>query len=322
MRRTLAERLRKLLATRTLCALGVLIVHAPTTSADVSFRDCDLCPDLVIVPAGRFLMGSEQTSTIMGKERPESPVREVTIRRPFALGVTEVTNRQYSTFVKNTGYEPSPDCSKWRGSVGKFDGDWRNPDYGRPPKPDEPVVCVTWHDARAYAQWLSGKTGKPYRLPSEAEWEYAARAKSSAIWPWGDDAQDICHHANVFDNDGTLSDYAKTYVTWDPVDCADGHPRVAPVGSLRPNGFGIYDMIGNVWEWTEDCSLEFYPLNAADETPVQADGACAKRAVRGGSWLTRLDRQRPTFRGRDPEPVASHIFGFRVARDVVLAIPR
>jgi formylglycine-generating enzyme required for sulfatase activity len=299
-----------------LFAIG-LSSFAALSAADVTFQDCSDCPDMTVVPAGQFLMGSEQSAFVIGKNRPEGPVHKVAIRRPFAAGTTEVTNKQFAAFVDATGYAPSKHCSKWKGSVTKFGGDWTDPDYGRPPKPDEPVVCVSWHDAKAYVAWLKETTGKPYRLLSEAEWEYAARAESATVWPWGTSENDVCKHANVFDRDGTKSDYAKEYALWDPVDCNDDIPRVASVASLAPNKFGLYDMIGNVWEWTEDCSLEFYSDDASDETPVQVDGVCDKRAVRGGSWLTRIDRQRPTFRGRDPEALASHIFGFRIARDVI-----
>lgn len=285
----------------------------------LGFRDCAECPEMLIIASGEFEMGSEETTEVIGQERPEGPVHHVTIRRPFALGKTEVTNRQFEAFVKATEYTPSDACSKWRGEVVKFGGDWRDPDYGREPLPEDPVVCVSWFDAKAYVQWLAEKTGKPYRLPSEAEWEYSARGGSKTTWPWGKGAEHVCRHANVFDQEGAATEYAREYVTWSGEPCSDGHGRVAPVGSFEPNPFGLHDMIGNVWEWVEDCSLWLYPESASTEEPVQVKGDCEKRAVRGGSWLTRIDRQRPTFRGRDPEALASHIFGFRVARDVVAA---
>lgn len=288
-------------------------------ATDYSFRDCEDCPEVIVVPAGQFEMGSDTILEVMGESRSEGPVHTVTIRGPFALGRTEVTNRQFASFVEDSGYEPTKACSKYRGKVVQFGGDWTDPDYGRPPQPDEPVVCVSWIDAKRYVDWLKEKTGKSYRLPSEAEWEYAARAGSKSTWPWDGGADAVCRHANVFDREGEETDYARRYVQWPGESCSDGYGRVAPVASLQANAFGLHDMIGNVWEWLEDCWQPLYPRFAVDETAVQSPGACEKRAVRGGSWLTRLERQRPTFRGRDPESVASHIFGFRVARDLVRA---
>ena len=281
------------------------------------FSDCDVCPDMVVIPPGTFIMGSERGEFVMGETRPETPVHPVTITRAFAAGRTEVTNREFGAFVAATGYRASQACTKWLGEVVVFGGNWTDPDYGRPPRDDEPVVCVSWLDAKAYTVWLSGKTGERYRLLSEAEWEYLARDGTQSTWPWGENPDLACRTGNVFDKQGATSDYAKANSSWDPVDCDDGFARVAPVGSFPPNSFGLHDLGGNVWEWNEDCSVRFYPEEAVDERPWQVQGEdCDRRSVRGGSWFSRVSRHRPAFRGRDPEPLASRIFGFRVARDL------
>ena len=197
-----------------------------------------------------------------------------------------------------------------------FGGNWRDPDYGRPPRDDEPVVCVSWFDAKAYTVWLSGKTGERYRLPSEAEWEYVARDGTQSTWSWGENSDLACRTGNVFDRQGASSDYAKAHSSWDPVDCDDGFQGVAPVGSFPANSFGLHDLGGNVWEWNEDCSVRFYQKESVDESPWQTEGPCDERSIKGGSWGSMISRHRPAFRGRDPEPLASHMFGFRVARDL------
>lgn len=286
------------------------------TGPGATFQDCETCPEMVVIPPGSFTMGSERGERVFDDIRPEGPVHTRTIRSAFGLGKFEVTNEQFAAFIDATGYRPSSACTKWRGEVVMFGGDWMDPDYGRPPQAEEPVVCVSWHDAKAYTLWLSGKTGEKYRLPSEAEWEYAAKAGSAATWPWGEDDRQACAYGNVFDQQGPTSTYAQEYASWDPLNCDDGYARVAPIGAFPPNAFGVHDMGGNVWEWAEDCSLRFYDENDVDERPNQVQGLCERRSVKGGSWLTRISRHRPAFRGRDPETLASHIFGFRVARDL------
>jgi formylglycine-generating enzyme required for sulfatase activity len=286
-----------------------------------TLRDCADCPEMVVVPPGAFKMGSDHVERMRGNEmRPEGPVRDVRIGYAFAVGKYEVTNKEFGAFVAATGYRPADACQVWGGIDTVAGKTWREPDYGRPPRDDEPVVCVSWRDAKAYTAWLSQITGKSYRLLTEAEWEYAAKAGAATTWPWGEDAQKICEYANVFDATGR-ADPRQTNdggaAGAEQAECSDGYAIVAPVGRFKPNAFGLYDMIGNVWEWTEDCSAPgLYPAAPVDGSAVQAAGPCDKRAVRSASWRTRLSRQRPSFRGRDPEPTASNIFGFRVARDL------
>lgn len=268
---------------------------------------------MVVVPPGRFRMGFDG-----GEEgRPEGPVREVRIGRAFALGRTEVTQAEFAAFVSDSGHAMRGACQVWQGEWAfPEDADWTNPGYGRLPFDDEPVACVSWRDASAYAEWLARRTGQRYRLPTEAEWEYAARAGTTADYFWerapGEGLTRACEYANVYDRAGA----AANAFNWAPFDCDDGYSHAAPVGSFRPNAFGLHDMIGNVWEWTADCYAAPYPPAPLDGSAVQAAGACAKRAVRGGSWITRPSRQRVSFRGRDPEDALYSFFGFRVARDL------
>ena len=172
--------------------------------------------------------------------------------------------------------------------------------------------------AKAYTLWLAGHTGVKYRMLTEAEWEYAAKSGSTAVWPWGDEETQICQYGNVFDQSGLTDPRSKigTNAAATAVACDDGFQTVAPVGQFAPNAFGLYDTIGNVWEWTEDCSVTLYADEPVDGSAWQAPGVCEKRAVRRGSWRTRVSRHRPTFRGRDPANFAYFMFGFRLARDL------
>jgi formylglycine-generating enzyme required for sulfatase activity len=308
-----------LIAAASGASLALIAAPSLAQTPGDSLRDCETCPEMVVVPAGSFVMGSNHDEPMRGGEmRPQGPERDVTIAAPFAIGKYEVTVGEWRAFVDATGH-PAADCSVWGGDRREWGHTWHDPDYGRPIADDDPIVCVYWTDAVAYAEWLSDVTGEAYRLPTEAEWEYAASGGVKTVWPWGDDPGQICEYGNILDQDaikdprlisgsGTQSDMAAA--------CSDGYALVAPVGQFKPNGFALYDTVGNVWEWAQDCSLKFYPPEPVDGTAVEVDGPCEKRAVRSGSWRTRVERNRPTFRGRDPEPTAYHLFGFRVARDV------
>ena len=295
--------------------IGLTFAASPAAAQDAqpeSFRDCEQCPEMVVVPGGSFVMGSEEAVS----ERPMGPPHEVTIAGPFALGKYEITNRQYREFVEATGHEMSKGCR------GNIDQEWKNdPEahwtdlrLGQESDPEHPVACVSWLDARAYLDWLSGISGQDYRLPSEAEWEYAARAGAGDWYYWGEDPDEGCKHANMYDTSArAVHDFI-----WPWIDCDDGHTTLAPVGSFQPNPFGLHDMTGNLWEWVEDCYEVLYP----EDTPTDGSaygpppGQCENRSVRGGSWLTNPDWQRTTFRGRDPEEVRYSFFGFRVARSL------
>jgi formylglycine-generating enzyme required for sulfatase activity len=305
-------------------ALIVVMAGAGAQAADEAspgtvLVDCATCPEMVVIPAGSFQMGADRVERMRGGVmRPQGPVHTVTIPRPIAVGRYEVTNGEYRAFVAATA-RPAQSCRAWGGDSEVHGLNWRDPDYGRLARDNEPVVCVYWNDAVAYAEWLAAETGLPYRLLSEAEWEYAAKGGATTTWPWGENADEICAYGNVLDQDALDNPAMLKGASTRPdtaAPCRDGFDLVAPVGSFKPNGFGLYDMMGNIWEWAQDCSLKYYSTEDTLGKPVEIDGPCEKRAIRSGSWRSRVARQLPTFRGRDPEPTAYHLFGLRVARDL------
>jgi formylglycine-generating enzyme required for sulfatase activity len=262
---------------------------------------------MVRVPAGTFQMGHEG----LGGAPNEAPAHPVTLRA-FAAGKFEVTHAEYAAFVAASGYQPTPGCLTDRDAPGwGFDpkASWADPDF--PQGDRQPVVCVNWADASAYVTWLSQKTGKTYRLLSEAEWEYAYRAGTTTEFFWGDKPEDMCAYANG--GDLTMKVH---FPEWPAVNCDDGYVDTAPVGSFKPNAFGLYDMAGNAWEWTADCAAPAYGVQPTDGT-AYTGGACSSRVLRGGSWgwgvvdlraAQRNIRLPPTIKGGDA--------GFRVARDL------
>jgi formylglycine-generating enzyme required for sulfatase activity len=285
-------------------------IDVGTAKPGTTFSDCPGCPVMVVVPPGEFTMGFEGGEP----ERYEGPVREMRVARAFAAGKYEITNAQYRAFVDDTKRASTTGCYAYsEGTYKPMPGKgWEDPGYGRPILDDEPVACVTWTDAHDYVAWLAKKTGKPYRLLSETEWEYAARAGRAGRFTWDDEPQRACAEANVFDESGARA-LAGTNIPVAP--CDDGFPGVAPVGRLAPNAFGLHDMIGNVWEWVEDCYTMPHEADAPRDGSPQVKNGCDRRGSRGGAWISSFDRQRPAFRGRDPEDRISNIFGFRVARD-------
>ena len=174
-------------------------------------------------------------------------------------------------------------------------------------------MCVSWVDSKAYVEWLSAETGADYRLLTEAEWEYLARDGADTAYPWGDDPNAACAYANIADTTMTAT-FGITLSGG--VSCSDGYAGIAPVDAFPPNSFGVQDLIGNAWEWVEDCYRMPYPEGPLDGSAVQVEGECDRRSVRGGAWISSPYRQRPSWRGRDPEDKLTFIFGFRVARDL------
>jgi formylglycine-generating enzyme required for sulfatase activity len=279
------------------------------------FKDCPDCPEMVVIPPGRFTMGVDGGE----KDRYEGPAHEVTIAYPFAAGRFELTNGQYRQFVEATGHATAgTGCNVFFGDrVEAVAGtNWAEPNYGRPIRDDEPVACIRWSDAKSYVSWLAGKTGRKYRLLTEAEWEYVARAGTTGTHTWGDDPSTACRQANIHDKSAEkLAADNGIKLPYSPAPCDDGYPGLAPVGKFAANAFGLHDTIGNVWEWVEDCYEMPYPARPVDGSAQLAKG-CDRRGSRGGSWRTDFHRQRPAFRGRDPEALTSQIFGTRIARDL------
>lgn len=270
------------------------------------FRDCPECPDMVVVPAGSFTMGAPAHE--LGSGDAERPRREVRITRPLAVARHEITRGQFAAFVEATGYKSEGSCRIWVGGEwqAKPGRTWRDPGFGQ--DDSHPAVCVSWHDARAYAAWLAMKTGKPYRLPTEAEWEYAARAGTRTSRYWGDDPDLACDYANVHD---AATQKAHAF-SWEPHGCNDGYAETAPVGRFKPNAYGLHDLLGNVWEWVEDCESADY-VGAPTDGSARAAEDCDRRMFRGGGWSGPAS-VRAAGRSGNPPSYRSQLLGFRVAR--------
>jgi len=252
-------------------------------------------PDMVNIPGGQFLMGSPQQEA--GRYGDEGPQRSVKIA-PFALGRTEVTFDEYDAYAKATGRELPKDEGWGRGQ--------------------RPVINISWDDAQAYAAWLSEKTGKNYRLPTEAEWEYAARTGTQTVRYWGDDPANrlACAYANVYDRKNQAEIQKRHGWAGTSFDCDDAYPYTAPVGQFKPNAFGLYDMLGNVWEWVADCWHDGYQGAPADGRAWDDKGACqsGRRVLRGGSWFNEPVIVRAASRGWGLPGSRDNILGFRLAR--------
>jgi formylglycine-generating enzyme required for sulfatase activity len=276
------------------------------------FSDCEGCPEMVVIAAGSFTMGTPEGAA--ERLEREGPQRTVTFEKPFALGRFELTVGQFRSFVLDTGYQPTPGCRIWNDMwTDSPDHGWQAPGQPALDRDDHPVVCVSWLDAQEYLRWLGEKTGRTYRLPSESEWEYGARAGTTTARFWGEAWNEGCEHANLYDIAGRK---AYPYFDWTHAACNDHHAELAPVGSFEPNAFGLHDMIGNVWEWTEDCYTASYEGAPTDGRPWVWEGGCERRSIRGGSWITTPARNRVAYRGRDPVDRRANYFGFRAARDL------
>jgi formylglycine-generating enzyme required for sulfatase activity len=272
-----------------LLAQGTPAAAAPDRVPGTVFEDCQECPEMVVIPAGKYTMGagaSQQSWAIAHGATPESVANEVPQRRvsvlSFALGEYDVTVRQYAAFVQDSGYASAAGCR------------WDTPGFAQSQL--DPVVCVSWKDAQAYVAWLNQKAGStpnggPYRLPTEAEWEYAARAGTSGLFWWGDDPKMAAEHAWYAENAG-------------------GHTQ--PVGMKTANDFVVFDIAGNVWQWTQNCYAENFQTSAAT-TQTNAD---CPHAGRGGSWSSELWMLRTSTREQHPAEYRDGTMGFRVARDL------
>jgi len=305
---------RAVIAVACLAALGMSPARAGGRIVGRSFRDCATgCPEMVVVPQGRFIMGAPagEEGNLPDPYRGHAvPQHVVTIRHRFAIGKFDVTRDEYAQFVAET-HRPDPDSCTTVTSAGTFtaaDGNWHSP--GFPQTGRDPVVCVNWDDAQAYAAWLSARTGHVYRLPTEAEWEYAARAGTTTARYFSDVPAEICRRTNVGDLD---------YGAQHPGDrganlsCHDGYAFTSPVGSFPPNRYGLYDMLGDVMDWTEDCwNLDY--RGAPADGAAWLTGDCRRRVVHGGSWDMDLIAVRSGMRRGVPASLRNTTLGFRVAR--------
>ena len=242
----------------------------------------------------------------------ERPVHEVSLDA-FALGRFEVTRKEYGAFVAATGHQ-SAGCGLVDGR-GRLHWDsrasWARPGFEQ--DDSHPVVCANWTDAQAYVRWLSMETGKGYRLPSEAEWEYGARADTATERYWDGASGPQCGYANAGDRA-----LLQRVGSWPlpVVNCADGVAHTAPAGTYGANAFGLHDMLGNVWEWTADCWRDNYQGAPRDGSAWTSGGDCDRRVLRGGAWETVSRGLRSANRYRNDDNRGSATVGFRVARSV------
>ena len=255
--------------------------------AGSEFKDCPMCPVMIVVPAGKFTMGSPNNES--GRVATEGPQHVVTIAKAFGLGKYEVTFDEWEACVAEKKCNRLDDSGFGRGR--------------------RPVINVSYEDSGYYIAWLSEKTGQKYRLPTEAEWEYAARAGSDKSRFWNN-ASEACQYANVFN--------ASTLVKYKDADrsvfrCEDGFTETAPVGKFKPNRFGLHDMLGNVWEWVQDCWNPSYAGAPADGS-LWDTGECTKRVVRGGGWYYGPSNVRLARRVQTAPTRRSNDLGFRVMR--------
>lgn len=297
-------------------ALWLLLGGSGAAAAQDAFRDCEICPEMLRMPAGSYVMGAGPDEPAVQAGPPESERTVISLSRPFALSRVEVTRGEFARFIRETGHEIAPGCQLWDESLSRYadDGrrDWRTPGVPANPLDEHPVTCVAWADAQAYVAWLSRKARQRYRLPSEAEWEYAARAGSVTSRPWGSLAADGCGQANTYD----LTAQARYALGWAAAACRDGYADVAPVGQLAANAFGLKDMIGNVWEWTEDCATGSRIGRPTGSEAWTWLGGCEERVIRGGAWLSPPERSRSGHHASAPAGLRADYLGFRVARDI------
>lgn len=281
-------------------------------------------PPTVTIPSGKFLMGGDQ-KPYSAIAPGEQPIHEVSINA-FKLSKHEITVKQFRQFVEATGHKTSTNCWKLSSNeqgIEMAPGTWNSPAYA--PSEFHPVMCVTHEDAKAYALWLSKQTGKNYRLPSEAEWEYAVRAGSTTNFHWSEDPAQACRYGNIYDKTGgpvlarISGKKAKETL------CEDFAEFTTVVGMYEPNAFGLYDMIGNVSEFVEDCEHRSYdgaPNNGAawvDNCATLGGGRMVIR--RGGSYSTRPDSPTSALRSamrahageKNPSSLGE---GFRLAQDI------
>jgi len=314
----------------SLLVAGASQAQTPTNSLGMSF---------VKIPAGEFLMGSEESPESMARDYPqlprerfellkdEGPVHRVRITKAFWMGRHEVTVGQFRRFLQASGYVPESEADGtggygWRADYDPattrrgdaFEGrdkrySWRNPGFQQ--GDDHPVVNITWNDAQALADWLSKTEGRRYRLPTEAEWEYAARAGTRSRYHSGDDPASLLKAANIFD-----ADSARHWPHWQVMALkgSDGYAFTAPVGRFAPNAWGLHDMHGNAWEWVSDWhDDDYYKQSPVDDPQGPPDGGVKVR--RGGSWHTWAFYARASYRNWNAPDTRYTLVGMRLVRE-------
>ncbi|HXP06497.1 MAG TPA: SUMF1/EgtB/PvdO family nonheme iron enzyme [Stellaceae bacterium] len=278
-----------------------------------TFRDCANCPEMVVIPAGAFQMGAppgenERFNVSINEANRVQPQHPVTFAKAFALAKFDVTRAEFAAFVSATNFHPQPGCMTFANGVWEPQpqASWDNPGFAQTDR--EPVVCMNQIEIGSYLGWLRRMTGKNYRLPTEAEWEYAARGGTTTAYYWGNDPKDSCAYENVGDQS-----YGEKYNVSGVIACRDGFSDLAPVGSFKPNPFGLYDMLGNIFVLTGDCWNDSYAGAPIDGSAWTA-GDCTKIAARKAGFG---NIRASVFRAANREPegtiVKRNRFGFRVA---------
>lgn len=281
-------------AAATTVLAGSVAAQDKSSAPGSVFRDCPTCPEMVVVPPGQFTMGSTLEESGHLDEKPQHTVK---IANAFAASKFEITFEQWDACVADGKCEAASDEGVGRKGI--------------------PAFNVNWADAQAYVTWLAAKTGKKYRLLSESEWEYAARAGTSTAWFWGA-AEDsagstkACEYANTHDETG--KDAHPMYV-WSNHKCVDGVAEVGPVGKYKPNPFGLHDILGNLREWIQDCHHAGYKDAPADGSAWN-EAKCEKRIVRGGAWIDGHSTTRAAYRYPEDPNFRNYQVGFRIARDL------
>ncbi len=278
--------MRRLVAVVALFLVLFGATHTAVSAAPDTFKDCDVCPEMVVIPAGQFIMGSPANEE--GRYDREGPQHRVTIGQPFAVGKYEIMFQEWDACVADGG------CNGYR------------PDDEGWGRGNRPVIHVSWDHAQTYLGWLSRKSGAEYRLLSEAEWEYAARAGTTTPFHFGPtintdqanfDGHYFIYGGGIFDSGPKGVDRRKTL----------------PVGGFPSNAFGLHDMHGNIWEWIEDCWNGSYS-GAPNDGSAWTKGECEKRVIRGGSFDVTPKYVRAAYRGSGGTIGRDYDGGFRVAR--------
>ncbi|WP_081935924.1 formylglycine-generating enzyme family protein [Burkholderia sp. 9120] len=281
-----------------------------------NFRDCDVCSEMIVLPSGKYMMGATEEE-FRGHDRyafmyaVESPRHEAYVKS-FAIARFDVTRKQFAAFAEATGFT-GKGCYIFDGKEWLFDthADWKNPGFRQTDL--DPVVCVSWSDAQKFISWVNARlqTSKAaiYRLPSETEWEYATRAGTTTPTYWGVNPVDVCVYENTRDQSARALD-----ATAPIADCTDGYVETAPVGSFRPNPWGLFDTLGNVSKWMADCyQISYWNFSSV---PLPKSEACALRSIRGASWATIPITTRAAGRNGLPPDKRDSSVGFRLAADL------
>ncbi|MBP0463014.1 formylglycine-generating enzyme family protein [Roseomonas sp. PWR1] len=309
---------------RTLLILALLLGATPALAQVTprSIRDCPDCPEMIPLPPGTYTMGvprgeEEREGVPVDLRGRSEPQRRVTIAAGLAMSRNTVTRAEYAAFVAATGHPTTEGCWAFVNTGTSYEYEerpgltWRAPGFAQ--ADNHPVVCVSWEDANAYAAWISARAGRAYRLPSEAEWEYAARAGTTTSRYWGEAQVAACEFGNVADLSLAMAlnlDRRPQFT----FRCNDRHVFTAPVGSFRGNAFGLNDMLGNVWQWTADCLNPTLDGQAGDGAP-RVTGDCTSRGMRGGSWSHLPWYVRAGNRARGQAVDRYSFGGFRLVRE-------